>query len=609
VVRKSIWRWFAALFVLLTFAGCSISNSDGLPFFGLIGLAVFIYLFRDTESEVNYEDCDCERCTRVRRAKQARLGAVADTSIRVRNQGMGLMARLLGVDIVNGDQPMLEARSLGYTLRVRDCGSEYDLFTVVQLDVPSDCEEFPVFLMRNSLVAPLDEAEWEVVKFHDDKRFETFFLLEVQRPKAGIEERGLDGSIGRVQSMFTPEFRSYLKFGTSERRWTLGARGHCVEAHLNRRWKRDEYEYRSLIAEALRILVTLATGRPVSNELYESWRPTGHWLVSEILQGLVTGRGYSEVSLPRRAEEIAFHQQWMAKGFQDAVTVPDGRYASLSSSMNGVRDVSDFEITFCDRDLQRDLVQKRVTLDGGGTLVVTVLVVRLPDGAPNLQRFRFGPKRRDLMGSRSDSAFDIFALQTCVESDGFPEADSGCPPMEPATECSVFTVGLWDYLASEPVVSRGWFVEASPRRMEIHRGCAIDVEVAAYTEFVRGATDLAVAIASKGRVTSQGASFSGFNASPAASSAETNPAEKFSRKGLKQAGAEGVPPSADPVVSVPKLDVVPMRMDFASFVEALGKRYPGQMALLQQGLSALHRQEHLKKLYAEYCRSGVVPPL
>jgi hypothetical protein len=50
-------------------------------------------------------------------------------------------------------------------------------------------------------------------------------------------------------------------------------------------------------------------------------------------------------------------------------------------------------------------------------------------------------------------------------------------------------------------------------------------------------------------------------------------------------------------------------MDFASFVEALGKRYPGQMALLQQGLSALHRQEHLKKLYAEYCRSGVVPPL
>ena len=63
------------------------------------------------------------------------------------------------------------------------------------------------------------------------------------------------------------------------------------------------------------------------------------------------------------------------------------------------------------------------------------------------------------------------------------------------------------------------------------------------------------------------------------------------------------------VVQIATKEEKPTRVDFMGFEEILAKRYPGQMELLRQGLSAAQRREHLEKLYAQYVRTGVVPPL
>lgn len=600
--KVRVWRlpvrWVLGLMVVFGGVGCSKRDLDEMLYIS-IAMVVMAALGAIKEKispspPDSYEGCNCDLCKRTRVTKAF---------------GMGMMARSLGVDVTRGDGPILEARSGGYVIRVREFGDEGDKFTVVELNVPSGREEFPVFLMRSSQTSPLKIQEWENVGFEDDKRFGIHFLLEMQIPPSGRAGPEFEGLIARVRSMFTPELRTYLKFGNLERRWTLGGRGHCLEAHLNRLWKVDEFEYRTLLAEAACILVSLSNRGPISKEVFESWRPGGHWLVAELLQGLLTGRGYSEVSLPRRAEEIAFHEQWMANGLRDSVTVPDGRYASLSLNLSGVSDATDFGISFSDRGLKRDLLQKRVDLGGDKALVVTVLVVLLPDIAPSLQRFRFGPRRKDQMEADSMTVFEIFSLRTCAESDGPVEDGSDGEWIECSLDVPFFSDALWVYMASEPVSSKGWFVEGFPRRLEIHRGCALDPEAKAYSDFVTCATDLAVAIISAGRVTSGSVSYTSSGSDGASASVSTERGQRYSRKGLNQTSGGMLPANDGNVFQIATKEEKPTRVDFMGFEEILAKRYPGQMELLRQGLSAAQRREHLEKLYAQYVRTGVVPPL
>jgi hypothetical protein len=600
--KVQIWRlsvrWVLGSLVVFGGVGCSKSDLDASLLEAIFLVVVMVVMAIKEQISPSapkaHEGCDCDSCKRARVTKAF---------------GMGVMARSLGVDVTRGDGPILEARSGGYVIRVREFGEEGDKFTVVELSVPSGREEFPVFLLRNSQASRLKIEEWEVVGFEDDKRFGIHFLLEVQVPPSGREGPEFQGLIARVRSMFTPELRTYLKFGNHERRWTLGARGHCLEAHLNRRWTVDEYEYRTLIAEAACILITLANRGAISKEVFESWRPGGHWLVAELLQGLLTGRGYSEVSLPRRAEEIAFHERWMAKGLRDSVTVTDGRYASLSLNLSGSCDATDFGISFSDRGLRRDLLQKRVEMDGYNALVVTVLVVLLPDSAPRLQRFRLGPRRRDLMEAESTMVFDIFSLKTCDESGAPVEDGSDGEWIECSQDVPFFSDALWIYLASEPVSSKGWFVEGFPGRLEIHRGCALAPEATAYSDFVTGATDVAVAIISAGRVTSGAVSYSSSPLDRASAFVRPEREQRYSRKGLNQTSSETLPASDRKVSEKAPTELKPTRVDFMGFEELLAKQHPGQMELLRQGLSAAQRREHLGKLYAEYLRTGVVPPL
>ncbi len=600
--KVRVWRlpvrWVLGLMVVFGGVGCSKRDLDDILYTFIVMVVVAVLgaikeAISPSAPEV-YESCNCDSCKRARVTKAF---------------GMGVLVRSLGVYFTRRDGPILEARSGGYVIRVREFGEEGDKFTVVELNVPSGREEFPVFLMRGSHASRLMHPEWEVVRFEDDKRFGNYFLLEMQIPPSGREGPEFEGLIARVRSIFTPEFRTYLKFGSSERRWILGAQGHCLEAHLNHRWTEDESEYRTLLAEATCILVSLANREAISTEVLESWRAGGHWLLEELLQGLLTNRGFSEVSLPRRAEEIDFHKQWMAKGLRDSLTVSDGKYASLSLNLSGVSDATDFGITFSDRGLQRDLLQKRVEMDGRKALVVTVLVVFLPDNAPSLQRFRFGPRRRDLMAADPATVFDIFSLQTCTESDGSVEDGSDGEWIECSLDVPFFSDALWVYMASEPVSSRGWFVEGFPRRLEIHRGCALDPEAKAYSDFVTCATDLAVAIISAGRVTSGSVSYASSGSDGASASVSTERGQRYSRKGLNQTSGGMLPANDGNVVQIATKEEKPTRVDFMGFEEILAKRYPGQMELLRQGLSAAQRREHLEKLYAQYVRTGVVPPL
>ena len=240
--------------------------------------------------------------------------------------------------------------------------------------------------------------------------------------------------------------------------------------------------------------------RSVSLELFESWRPGGHWLAGELIQGLATGTSYREVSLPRRAEEIAFHQRWWERGFESSVVVPDEGFVAVVGGLGWFLEVNKLEMAVTEGGLTKELVQRKVTLEGGGSVVVTVMILHLVDDSPDLFRFRFAPRRRDQPADGEPSLFNSFVLKKLSHSSDVSESEVEWQDF--SADHPHFSEALWMYLASEAVSANGWFVEGFPRRLEINRGQAIDANPEDYAEFVRGASELAVAIMTDGRVTS-----------------------------------------------------------------------------------------------------------